>query len=494
MISPDGTSGDIPIARMQDAQAAGFKPAVKMTSPDGQTGYIPADRIPDATKAGFKQQQYTADQVSGDAVLPQIEQAAFGPQRAQPGEGLGQNLLREAANFGGAAAGAIPETILHPVEAAKSAFALSPLGMAYNSATGGPKPGAGIVQSFQQHPEDTAAQLAGGIVGGAALGPALGDAAAAIAPKLTGVAGNVAGRMTLLGKTPEEAYTSALKPSTVIPEAQRAGIVQSGLQNEIPVSKAGAEKLGDLIDDLNSKIKSTIASDPNRPIDPNIVAKAADVTKAKFTNQVNAQPDLDAIEAVKQQFLKEQGGTAATAVSPAQPAPTMGVADAQAMKQGTYRVLAGKYGEQGSASVEAQKALARGLKEEIANQFPEINGLNAEESKLLDLQPVLERAVNRISNHQAIGIGTPIAGTAVKALTGNTGAGIVATVLKSVLDNPAVKSRLAIAVSKSSNVPILQAMDRVQAYSSTLGAYAGATQANSPGGTPNQSTTPAPVQ
>ena len=412
------------------------------------------------------------------------------PQMAPPNESVGAHIFRAGANVGAGVIGAVTAPFEHPIQTLQSMFGMSPGGMAWNAVRGNPQVPAQIGAAIKAHPEETLESLAGNVLGGAAAG----EVAGAVAPPLTGVAGNVAGRMTLLGKTPEEAYTSALKPSTVIPEAQRAGIVQSGLQNEIPVSKAGAEKLGDLIDDLNSKIKSTIASDPNRPIDPNIVAKAADVTKAKFTNQVNAQPDLDAIEAVKQQFLKEQGGTPATAVSPAQPAPTMGVADAQAMKQGTYRVLAGKYGEQGSASVEAQKALARGLKEEIANQFPEINGLNAEESKLLDLQPVLERAVNRISNHQAIGIGTPIAGTAVKALTGNTGAGIVATVLKSVLDNPAVKSRLAIAVSKSSNVPILQAMDRVQAYSSTLGAYTGATQANSPGGTPNQSTTPAPVQ
>lgn len=42
---------------------------------------------------------------------------------------------------------------------------------------------------------------------------------------------------------------------------------------------------------------------------------------------------------------------------------------------GTYSVLRGKYGEQGSASLGAQKALARGLKEETATQVREINKL-----------------------------------------------------------------------------------------------------------------------
>jgi hypothetical protein len=164
----------------------------------------------------------------------------------------------------------------------------------------------------------------------------------------------------------------------------------------------------------------------------------------------------------------------------------MGAADAQAMKQGTYRVLRGKFGEQGSASVEAQKALARGLKEEIASQFPEIAKLNADESRLLDLQPVLEKAVNRISNHQAIGIGTPVAGAAAKAVTGSGGVAAVASVLKGVLDNPGVKSRLAIAISKSSKIPVSQAAAKVQAYSVSLGATAAASRGASNDDTPSQ--------
>jgi hypothetical protein len=169
----------------------------------------------------------------------------------------------------------------------------------------------------------------------------------------------------------------------------------------------------------------------------------------------------------------------------------MNASDAQTMKQGTYTVLKGKYGEQGSASVEAQKALARGLKEEIATQFPEISGLNQAESKLLDLQPVLERAVNRISNHQLIGIGTPVSGAAATAVTGSTSVGKVAMVAKAVLDNPAVKSRLAIAVSKGGGIPYSQALARVQSYATSLGSAASAGQENSPADTP---TPQAPVQ
>ena len=240
------------------------------------------------------------------------------------------------------------------------------------------------------------------------------------------------------------------------------------------------EKLGDQIDTVNQAIKDEIAKDPNRPIDPNAVATRTNDTLNRFSNQVNATPDLEAIKNSRNLFLQEQGAT------PTNPAPPMNAIDAQNMKQGTYRVLAGKFGEQGSASVEAQKSLARGLKEEIATQFPEISKLNATDSQLLNFQPILERAVNRISNHQLIGIGTPIAGAATKAVTGSGGAGAVATVLKAVLDNPMVKSRLAIMVSKGGGIPYTQAAAKVGAYSAALGASAAAPQEYSSADTPSQ--------
>jgi len=392
----------------------------------------------------------------------------------------------------GAAAG-IKNMVMHPIDTVAGmaepflASGVAPGGMyPTTAATGRPQDSqanAQVQQQAQQGQVQAAdfikknpAYAAGGVIGPAAVT----FGAAKLAPKILGAGVSGAGRAALLGKTPEGAYESALKPSTTLSQADRSGIVQTGLQNEIPISKAGLEKLGDRIDTLNDAIKNEIASDPTRPIDPNKVATRADLAKAKFANQVNASGDLNAIDASRQQFLQEQGATNG------QPAPDMAAAKAQAMKQGTYRVLAGKYGEQGSASVEAQKALARGLKEEIATQFPEISKLNAAESKLLDLQPILERAVNRISNHQLIGIGTPVAGAAAKAVTGSSGIGAIAGVMKAVLDNPAVKSRLAIAVSKAQKMPFGQASAKVQAYSAALGATGGATQAYSSGDTPNQ--------
>ena len=454
-------------------------------------------------------------------MTPEAAQAAVDEMKAHP--------LKAAAKAALGPAGAFVEGLYNQVKQSGSALGDAATsyaqgnapGMVANAVKAIPIVGPAMDKAADQYADKDYAGVAGTLTGAAAqAAPMVAGAADAALPANRPVIPNppvlqAAGKVALLGKTPEGAYESAMKPSPAMSAPDRAAIVQTGLQNEIPVSKAGVEKIGDLIDTLNTKIKDTIAADPNRPIDPNAVATRADIAKAKFANQVNAQPDLNAIEASKQQFLTEQGAKpgqppvapkptgildaqgnpimdSGTPAQPPTPAPDMSAADAQKMKQGTYQVLKGKYGEQGSASVEAQKALARGLKEEIATQFPEISGLNQAESRLLDLQPVLERAVNRISNHQAIGIGTPIAGAAAEAVTGSTGVGRVAMVMKAVLDNPNVKSRLAIAVSKANKIPIATAMNRVNLYSASLGASAAASQANSNADNPNPaaSTTP----
>ncbi len=203
---------------------------------------------------------------------------------------------------------------------------------------------------------------------------------------------------------------------------------------------------------------------PNgKTIDPHTVVQRLDELKAKFANQVNPDADLAAIEAAKQEFLKNNPSA-------------IPVAKAQAMKQGTYKQLGSRsYGELKSAQIEAQKALARGIKEELATQFPELKGLNARESQFLNLEPLLEKAVQRINNHQLIGIGTPAVGTTAAVLTGSKSAGALAGVLKMVVDNPAVKSRLAIALSRAGlNLPT--AVARLAAYSSALAQ--GASSAN----------------
>lgn len=473
MFAPNGATGEIPVDKVQAAAQAGFKPAYEMTAPDGKTlGYIPADKLLDAQNAGFKMAGKGAGthvagvNGSGNPIFApddqppasqQYKSALFNPV------GSGANAypapVEGALQVGGRAMQNIFAPIAHPIDTL-TGLANSVL---HPEDTANARI-AEFKQEWQKSPALALENAAGDLLG-MGEGGRLGSAALS---KAADAAGPIAGRAVLLGKTPEAAYESALKPSTTISAPQRANIVQTGLEKGIPVSKAGAEKIGDLIDQYNDEIKNTINSaGPDRTISPGKAAQNLASVRSKFATQVNPTADMNAIDASGNEFLNQFRSQPGGAVR------NMTASEAQAMKQGTYRVLAGKYGEQGSAAVEAQKALARGLKEEIANQFPEITKLNADESNLLNLQPVLERAVNRISNHQLIGIGTPVAGAAAKAVTGSGPIGAAVATLKAVLDNPMVKSRLAIAVSKGGKIPYSQALARVGAYSAALGAATG---------------------
>lgn len=329
-------------------------------------------------------------------------------------------------------------------------------------------------------PITTALGIGGGI-GGQKLAHAGAEALGAtpdqadLAGDVGGVAGGYLGskvpaigqKALLLGKTPAEAYQSALKPSTTIPPAKVDRMVQTGLENEIPVSKGGAEKLQSLLEDLQDKVTQEIGSGQGKTISKGAVLQRLNPVAARFAQQVTPAADLNAIA---------DTGTEFAASHPAD----IPAADAQAMKVGTYQQLKGKaYGELKSATIESQKALARGLKEELANAFPELSNLNAQESKIYDLQPILEKAIQRQANHQIMGIGTPIVTGATKAVTGSTGLSAVAGAIKAVVDNPIVKSKLAISLNKA-GVPWATANARIAAYSGALaGAVSGANEPDS---------------
>lgn len=321
-------------------------------------------------------------------------------------------------------------------------------------------------------PVSTALSLAGGVAGNKvaeAGAEALGASPdqSALAGDIGGLIGGVAAaklpaaasRTVLLGKTPQEAYQSALKPSTTIPLAKVERIVNTGLENEIPVSKSGSEKLSSLLDDLHDRVTAEIGAGQGKTVNKFKVASRLSNTADKFATQVNPEADLNAVSDAGNEFLRTQPGE-------------IPAADAQALKVGTYRQLGSKaYGELKGATIESQKALARGIKEELANQFPELSSLNAAEGSMYDLQPVLEKAIQRQGNHQILGIGTPIAAGATKAVTGSSTMAAVAGAVKAVVDNPIVKSRLAIALSKGGMAPSV-ANARIRAYSAALAASA----------------------
>lgn len=335
---------------------------------------------------------------------------------------------------------ATPLALASPVSAA----------MGYGGGYVGSKAGQAIAEKAGATPEQ--ATVAGDV------GSLLGGAGASKAATLPSAVSKLAPRW----------YQSAMKPGPGTYSSEEVNrMVQTGLGEQIPVSQGGIQKINTLVSDLQDKVKAVIASNPNAPISTKAVASRLDPLEARLSQQVNPQADVGAVQASREEFL---------ASHPEQ----IPAERAQAIKQGTYRALGDKsYGELKGATIESQKALARGIKEELATQFPEINQLNDRESKLIGLNEAVERAVRRIDNHQLIGIGTPIVAGGAGVLSKSTGMGMAAATIKAVIDDPFLKSKLAIAMNKAGKVPLNQANSRIAAYGAALrGASNAAPQQN----------------
>lgn len=217
-----------------------------------------------------------------------------------------------------------------------------------------------------------------------------------IVAKVAGEAGNAIGQKLsdLTSSASERLMQSAIKPTIKqLKSGDAQTAVQTLLDYGINPTQGGVNKLRALIDAKNAEIASEIASS-GATVDKGNVLSALGSVRQKFGNQVSPTGDLSAIQRVADDF----------AAHPNLPTSDIPVQMAQEMKQGTYRVLGGKYGQLGSAETEAQKALARGLKDEIATAVPAVGPLNAEESRLLTTLSVAERRALMEMNKNPMGL------------------------------------------------------------------------------------------
>lgn len=228
-------------------------------------------------------------------------------------------------------------------------------------------------------PEHAAA--GGGI--GAALPPAI---------KLAAAAGSKVGGA--VRDSAEKLMQSAIKPTIAqLRDGSAATAVRVLLDYGISPTKRGVEKLQELISGKNDAIADMIANS-GATVDKQAVLGTLGNVRQKFSNQVSPTGDLNAIQRVADDFTAH----------PNLVGNDIPVQSAQKLKQGTYKVLSGKYGEVGSAETEAQKALARGLKDEIATAVPGVGALNAEESRLITALNVAERRALMELNKNPMGL------------------------------------------------------------------------------------------
>jgi len=369
-------------------------------------------------------------------------------------------------------------------EGLKNALYTDPVGVAADIAS--LADGAGMIGKTAQVAADAAkfgkvADVAGAVTKGAV---AVSDATNPL--KVAGKIADATGASTAAGKLADAASSSltrgALKGGFTVntPAAEVSGAVRTLEDLGIPVSKGGQSKIEQSLADLQQAVNSRVdtAAFSGATIPRKGVLLPLQELKLRYGAQVNPTKDLADIGQVEKTFIRGNPRD-------------IPVDKAQAMKVGTYEANAAAYGSdtavppQLRAQVAAEKALATGLREELEHQIPELKGLNEQQAKLLNLQGILETAVNKYQNSggftgnllkgmvkpEGLGIGT-----ATGLLTHDPIKGAAAAALNAVLSDPMIKSRLAIAINKAQQlnpgkygIPnVANAISRVEEYRKAL--------------------------
>lgn len=246
--------------------------------------------------------------------------------------------------------------------------------------------------------------MAGGALGGAlgnipgaALGGAAGEAARQLVNRAQGkdapatplaaatdigTSGAMQGAMQGAGqlvigamaKTAPWLMAKAIRPSAALLKDYRTtahGIAKTLLDDGINVSQNGLEKLQKLIFSDNAEIQALVNASP----------------KAISKDLVLGRVDQHAMEAMKSQVNPSKALSAATKVAdeftnhPYYKGETITTPQAQRLKVGTYQEIGDAFNKPQKAK--ALKAVARGLKEEVAEATPGVAEINAREARRL---------------------------------------------------------------------------------------------------------------
>ncbi len=305
---------------------------------------------------------------------------------------------------------------------------------------------------------------------------------------------------------PARLYQSGLKPTGQPAKAART--VATGLREQIPLGPGAASTARGRIGGLNTQIENMISSAP-ADIPAQDYVKNIQGRFDALRNQWSKDATLGTqatkqIDEMERQFLLQHGNPQPIT----QPSPTPGVpptvikpedmnvaqlrqqarplpaADAQAIKKQTYRSIqranqgAWEPGANPGVAVDANQEITLALRQELVQLYPQIGGLNAREGALIDLEKALKGYAKREANRQISpyfifpGAGALLGHMAGGAEGATAGAGIGAIAghfLREAIEDPIVKSKLAIALSKAGGTAVGKAASAVAPYVAPTG-------------------------
>lgn len=195
------------------------------------------------------------------------------------------------------------------------------------------------------------------------------------------------------------------------------------LEENIAPTASGMDKAGRMASKFDAQAESAVKASPESVSLYGVGQRLEEPARRALT-QVNPQTDIDAVKDVWRNFKDSplvqeqtalQGQFGPSRITSNLPAPLgraqqvddvdLPVQLAHALKKGTYASLGGKsYGEVGSTTTEAQKALARGLREEIAAAVPEAGEALKKESAMMNVRDVAMNRVLAEGNKNPLGL------------------------------------------------------------------------------------------
>jgi len=271
--------------------------------------------------------------------------------------------------------------------------------------------------------------------------------------------------------SPAAIYARELKPSTSLKPAEAAARVQTGLDQGIPVSGEGYQQAGQRASDLTGQMDSIVRTSPQAQaaiVNPVDIAQRLDALQmdSPWAKQALNASDLASLKQAKIDYLTKHGAVFDSSGNMTTPPRMMTPVEALEEKQATYQVNRQKYNAAqqggspvGAATDAAEKTLARGAKDQLVALYPELQGLGQQAGDMIDLEDSLRKFVGRERNRNSVGLrstilgGAALAGMASGHAESGVGVGMLGLALNA-LDDPAVKSKLAIALAHVGKSPI----------------------------------------
>ena len=238
---------------------------------------------------------------------------------------------------------------------------------------------------------------------------------------------------------PRSMYESAAKIRPSIQESNRTEMVDTALSERAMPTTAGLDKVSKKIDSLSNDVAKLIKSAEDSGAKISVDELLVNTMDLKQTlsgpHNVNAVGDAATVNRIVEKWLSSPSMKGKDYITPT---------EAQALKRDLYEKINWNAKRQTGtpAKEKTLKSIAKGAKEEVGKLSPEIDKINQELGKLLELKPELERSANRIDNLNLLGLDTGLKVGAGSAAGGT--AGTLVGALAALMEMPRLKAQAAI--------------------------------------------------